>query len=541
MVKVSDAFKELALAAGREISCEIEVGDRLFRDENILGFEFTDVIHSEDMQFGTSCSNRFHFEVITDEYIPLSSVVRPYVLFEGCAERCPLGVFFISRRYRRKNRYSITCYDMMYRLDDDFRTELSFPCKAQELLQDICKTKEIATELTLDEDMICLNQPLQASFREVLGYLAGVDGRCAKFDRYGKLCFRELQKSGMRILRDNYFSLSLTQDPCEIRQIVMNTPQEQLSAGEGTKLTTYICDNPFATQESVNALYEKWKDFSYHGVELDMQGLPFIESGDVIEVQNDCDNGVFYGIVGEYELIYDGALSATLYSRSKNPIDEFEAGATEENQLEVLRDDMRVTSYSYVNQKALTVNDGLVLVARLDLLSSAQTSASFFAQLLPLCSNDCRLELQYRLNDTKTEPIVTADIDGGKRLPLCLFNYFPVIAQGYSSISLYARAVCGSAYFPKNSVTAVASGQCFSGTVTRSPNRTITDSVPTYDVSRGIASAFAEAFSTTVQTAPKTTVGDAVAPFELLRKISTGVISVALDSELDTPQTTTDE
>ena len=541
MVKVSDGFKQLALSAGREISCELEVGEKVFTDSDILSLEFTDVIHSEDMQFGTCCSNRLHFELITQEYIPLSSIIKPYILFEGSSERCPLGVFFISRRYRRKNRYSVTCYDMMYKLDDEFKSKLSFPCKAQELLSDICATKELETQALIDENLLCSSPPSQATFREVLGYLAGLDGRCAKFDRYGRLCFKELEKSGFRITRDNYFSLSLTQDPCEIRQVVMNTPSGEISAGKGTKLTTYICDNPFATQETVEAIYDKWKNFSYHGMELEMQGLPFIEAGDIIEVQNDNDNGVFSGIVSELELVYDGGLFGTLYSRSKNPIDEFEAATTEENQLEQLKKDMTVTYYSFTNQKPITVGSTLTLIAELDVLSSAMTSAAFFAQLLPLCSSDCRLTLEYRLNDISTQPVVTADIDGGKRLPLCLFNFFPVVAPGYSSVKLYAKAVSGTAYFPKDSVTAAVSGQCFSGTVSRSPNRTFYDSVPCFDVSRGISSHFGEIVSSETKTAPKTALGEAARYYEVERKISSVNISETLAFSCEAYEITTDE
>ena len=500
MVNVSSGFKELACAPGREISCEIEIGDNVFRDSEILSFEFNDVVHSEDMQFGTCCSNRFHFELITETYIPLSSVIKPFVRFEGSDERCPLGVFFISRRYRRKNRYSITCYDMMYRLDDKFESELTFPCTAQELLADICANKEIEAVALINEEISCRNTPAQATFREVLGYLAGLMGCCAKFDREGRLCFRALEKSDFRITRDNYFSLSLTQDPCEIRQITMNTAEGELTAGKGTKKTTYVCDNPFATQEIVDSLFEKWKDFSYHGMELDMQGLPFIEAGDVVEVQNDNDNGVFIGIVSELELCYDGALSATLYSRAKNPIDEFEAAITEEQQLAELKEDLTIGSYSYTNQRTIAVGTTPVLIAQINVIANKATSANFHAQLLPSCEEDCRLIIEYKLNDTLTSPVVIADIAGGKRLPICLFNYFPVIVQGFSSVRLYARTESGTAVFPNRAVTATVSGQHFASVViNRSPNRTIWEQVDVQTMERYIGSAFGETLRTSTQ------------------------------------------
>lgn len=477
MVNVSDGYKTLATAAGREIFCTIEAGDKTFTDSEIVGFELDDVVHSEEMAFGTTCSNRFHFELRTDEYIPLSSVIKPYIRFEGSAEACPLGVFYIAKRYRRRNRYSITCYDKMYQLDSSYETALAFPCSAQSVLDELCENLGITSEIDLSDE-VCDIQPAQKTCREVIGYLAGLTGACAKFDRYGNLCFKLLENCGFRITRDNYKSLSLTQDACTVEEITIETDDISYTAGDGSRLTNYVQYNPFGTQALANKLLEKWEGFSYHGMEIEMQGLPFLESGDSIEVQNDTDNGVFLGIISEIELTYDGSLWAKLTSKSKNPVDEYEDEASAETEAENIEKNLTFTHYSYMNSRAITARQELTKVIEIDVLALKATCASFNAQLVAQSSTDCTLTLEYRQDDAPITPVIYATLKAGEQRPLCLYNFLPVLDIGYNNLKLYARTNAGSVSFAPKSIVAAVSGQCLAAEIlTRSPNRTVYETV----------------------------------------------------------------
>ena len=423
MVSVSEKFKELATAAGREISCRITAGDVTFDDNEILNFRFQDVAHAEEMNFGETASNRFHVELITDKFIPLSAVIRPYVSFDGGKEECPLGVFYIAKRYRRRNRYAITCYDRMYRLDGDYETELEFPASTEEILGEICLKHELEARASLSGYMVAQAPAPGTTVREVIGYIAGLEGAAAKFDREGRLVFRYLDDCGHRLTRDNYKSLSLTQDPCEVRQITMNTDTESYSKGEGTLLTTYVQYNPFASQRAVDILYNRWKQFSYHGMEIEMQGLPFLEAGDRLEVQNDTDDGVFCGLIGEIDYEYDGGLWATLYSKSKNPIDDYEAPLNTEEELAKAEKDLSVVYYSYQSDREITVGTTPVCIMEIEAEARETTSALFFAQLQIMSEADCKLTLTAYFKGAELGIANRITLSEGENHPLCLHRF----------------------------------------------------------------------------------------------------------------------
>jgi len=118
MVNVSQSYLDKSLAPGRNVRCRIIADEEVYTDADIISFEFNDVVHPDDMTFGTSCANRFQFEIRSRHNIPLTAVIRPFIGFADSPdddgnniEECALGEFYITRRYRKRERYSVTCYD----------------------------------------------------------------------------------------------------------------------------------------------------------------------------------------------------------------------------------------------------------------------------------------------------------------------------------------------------------------------------------------------------------------------------------------------
>ncbi|MCL2694459.1 MAG: hypothetical protein FWE60_05085, partial [Oscillospiraceae bacterium] len=284
MVNVSQEYIQNSLKPGRRVKCEIKAGDITYTDTDIISFEYNDVVHPDDMTFGTSCANRFRFELWSRHIIPLSAVIRPYVYFvdesnpgdEKNEERCCLGEFYITRRYRKRERYSITCYDKMYRLDAKYKTHITFPCSTSEILADIAWQYDFEVGLRLAYDVV-ETLPRNATCREIIGYIAGLNGGFAKFSRDGVLLLKKLRIfNNVSLTRDRYNELSLKADPLEIRQIDFIAGDDAFTAGAGTKLSTYRQINPFANQTATDRVFHEWKGFSYHGMTVKMRGLPYL-------------------------------------------------------------------------------------------------------------------------------------------------------------------------------------------------------------------------------------------------------------------------
>lgn len=191
MYEVSTKFQILAESPGRHVYCKIVAGGKTYLDDKIVKFEFDDVVYPEHYTIGTASSSRFSFTVRYTDALQVHDMVKPYISFDN-KEWCPLGVFYVSRRYVRGFYASITCYDMMYSLNMEYVPSIEAPTTAAALFRDICSQHEI--ECVSGDWMIYQVKKLPKGYtvREVLGFIASIASSSVKFNREGKLWVRRL-------------------------------------------------------------------------------------------------------------------------------------------------------------------------------------------------------------------------------------------------------------------------------------------------------------------------------------------------------------
>ncbi len=322
MVKVSDKFIELSKSNGREVFCKIIAGNEVFLDDRIIEFDFDDVIHPNWYTIGSTCSNRFAFSVRYTGELEVHDEVRPFISFDG-EEWCPLGVFYVARRYVRGNYASIICYDKMYSLEMEYIPRITAPTDVMELLKDICENYGL--ELKHDIFRFDVTEiPLGVTVRDMLGYIAGVASGNVKFDREGKIDVRIYSEMNhFDISDENCIDYSRTMSPAKIEHIIVDTGKEIIEDGKGGELITLKVYNPLMTQNYLRNFIAKFSMMSFYGADIMMQGLPYLESGDHIFFRDPQKK--YYPIaVSEIEFHYDGAFTARLYSKIRTYTDAAE-------------------------------------------------------------------------------------------------------------------------------------------------------------------------------------------------------------------------
>lgn len=363
MVEVSENFRELAQKNGRRVYCKIEVGSaaairEVFLDDRIIEFDFDDVAHPDWFTLGTTCANRFYFVVKYDGELNARDRVSPFISFDN-EEWCPLGIFYVSRRYVRNGYASIVCYDKMYSLDTDYASSLPLPTDTIKIMEEICSQTGLICEnkgITLAVEKIP-----ECSVRDMIGYIAAVNRACAKLDRLGRLVFREYVDGDFVINEKNCMSIHRNMGRSVVTCLKAETENELLVSGEGAEISTLELYDPIMTQERLDSLYSLFKPYSFYGAEIEMQGMPFIEAGEHVRL---LEKGSLYDLVAsEIEYHYDGGLTARFYSKNKSYTD----AAPRTDDLEKLLTELRKsvgTMYSkHVNDKMIAVKSDPVIAA----------------------------------------------------------------------------------------------------------------------------------------------------------------------------------
>lgn len=465
MVEVSQKFKDLSRENGRHVYCRIEAGDEVFLDDRLLEFTFDDVTHPDWFTLGTTCANRFHFKARFSGELEVGAEVRPYISFDN-EEWCPLGIFYISRRYVRGDTISITAYDKMYSLDIEYRYDGILPVTSDVLLADVC-AKHGIEPLELGYGYKVEKLPSLCTARDMIGYIAGINRCCAKIDRYGRLVFKEcgtVDSDEMDYISlNNCIDVQRNMTKSVVTALTAETDDGILYAGSGAEISTIQIYNPLMTQEILDGIRALMKNFSFYGADIVMQGQPHLESGESIRIYG--GGGYFQVMISEIEYHYNGALTATLYSRNKTYVDAVAHMDDLEEMLKSLKLSNSVFTMKSENEELITLDTNPKIIADFTFETGDDGFAELHINTSVTLSDANRIIFEIYVNGT----------DSGRNLIHCpdthecplteLYHLAQKLKKGENRLYVTARTNINGAYIlPKAMSANLVVHGCSSGT-----------------------------------------------------------------------------
>lgn len=481
MVNVSDNFKNLAMQPGRTVYCKIIAGNQTFLDDKILEFDFDDVIHPDWFTLGTVCANRFAFSVKYEGEIAVNAQVKPFISFDN-EEWCPLGVFFVSRRYIRGNYASIICYDKMYSLDVEYTSSLSTPTTTAELLREICSNHGIVCE-NYGGSFEVTKIPTDCTVRDMIGYIAAMNRGSAKFDRNGALALKIVRSiEPFFIYTDNCMDLRRNLSQSQILRITADTGNGVLESGDGGELSSIELYNPLMTQEQLNTIRTMLKPFSFHGAEIEMQGMPFLESGELIQIA-EKRVGLYTISLSEIEYHYDGALTAKLYSKNRNYSDPTVHKNDLEAALEEIRASLGNVYKKQINEAALSLSTTEATAAEFEFETK---KADLFAQVdmnftVDGGGSNTLLATVY-VNGTKSRESVHT-VNGSSRELIHFYYLAENLPKGKNTITVTLKTASGQMTVQSGQLIATLVGKGMAGGQSVRDRHTVFDKIPKLSMS----------------------------------------------------------
>lgn len=218
-----------------------------------------------------------------------NGTVEPFLGYElagGTIEYCTLGIFYITA-VNTENDYvtvDIEAHDGMSRLMETYVPQVTLPCTVEDVLQDI-ESQYNLTLAAMTFPAITLDTLYNGTVKETVGWMAGLMGMNARFDRDGELAFsyyditapvmtidRELQyMQGVKRLAEDFTVLS----------ILSGSSTDPLTTGSGYGITSV---NPYMDQTRLDAIGQDIIGMSYSPLTADWRGNPALELGDVVSV-----------------------------------------------------------------------------------------------------------------------------------------------------------------------------------------------------------------------------------------------------------------
>jgi hypothetical protein len=334
---MSTAFNTLAEANARQILVKALFNGLTEIDgKNIIDETITEAVNaSGGLTMGNTISSKLTMN-LTLPKTPLlleGGYVQPSVGLFGTDTYCPLGKFYITEAISNDDfqvKFTITAYDGFSKTEKPYVPTIAMPNTAGNILRDIASQCGIELESSgptsamiedgavifdinpeVNEEGVLIFTSAPAvdgdgvlifsgevayptelidlydyTCRQYIGYIAGLMGKNARFNRNGKLEFVWYTDTGYTVPQNTQYMgglKRLTSSDFTVNSITSGSSENVITAGTGIGITF---DNPLMTQEILSNIFASVGVFSYTPANLKWRGNPAIEAGDIIMAED---------------------------------------------------------------------------------------------------------------------------------------------------------------------------------------------------------------------------------------------------------------
>lgn len=290
--------------------------------ETLNNFKFQNIINpNNEITIGNTCSSGVTFSI----YMPTTSLENKEItIFEGVKvgaeiKYIKLGIFTVTKQTSDGEYTSYEAYDRMYKADMPYFSDMAFPSTDKAILNEICGKLGISLATNIVTAHTISDKPQGYTYREIIGYMAMLQGCNAVINSDGNLELRWYKDSGYVLDGHKYYQQGVTFTTSKdfiIQKLTCNntksgsTEQSEITSGDGATGLSFA--NPFMTQAILDEVYKKIGGFTFRPLTVKFVGDYRLEVGDIITVNK---GGVDYKVpIMQITHECDGGLMDTVTS-----------------------------------------------------------------------------------------------------------------------------------------------------------------------------------------------------------------------------------
>lgn len=290
--------------------------------ETLNNFKFQNITNpNNEITIGNTCSSSVTFSI----YMPTISLENKEItIFEGVKvgaeiKYIKLGIFTVTKQTSDGEYTSYEAYDRMYKADMPYFSDMAFPSTDKAILNEICGKLGISLATNIATAHTINDKPQGYTYREIIGYMAMLQGCNAVINADGNLELRWYKDSGYVLDGHKYYQQGVTFTTSKdfiIQKLTCNNTKsgdkETSTITSGSGATGLSFANPFMTQAVLDEVYKKIGGFQFRPLTVKFVGDYRLEVGDIITVNK---GGVDYKVpIMQITHECDGGLMDTVTS-----------------------------------------------------------------------------------------------------------------------------------------------------------------------------------------------------------------------------------
>lgn len=284
--------------------------------ETLNNFKFQNMINpNNEITIGNTCASSVTFSI----YMPAISLENKEItIFEGVKvgaeiKYIKLGIFTVTRQTSDGEYTNYEAYDRMYKADMPYFSDMAFPNTDKAILTEICGKLGISLATNIATAHTINDKPQGYTYREIIGYMAMLQGCNAVINADGNLELRWYKDSGYVLDGHKYYQQGVTFTTSKdfiIQKLTCNNTKsgdkETSTITSGSGATGLSFANPFMTQAILDEVYKKIGGFTFRPLTVKFVGDYRLEVGDIItvnkggvdykvpimQIMHECDGGL---------------------------------------------------------------------------------------------------------------------------------------------------------------------------------------------------------------------------------------------------------
>lgn len=349
--------------------------------ETLNNFKFQNIINpNNEITIGNTCSSSVTFSI----YMPTISLENKEItIFEGVKvgteiKYIQLGIFTVTKQTSDGEYTSYEAYDRMYKADMPYFSDMTFPSTDKAILNEICSKLGISLATNIVTAHTISDKPQGYTYREIIGYMAMLQGSNAVINADGNLELRWYKDSGYVLDGHKYYQQGVTFTTSKdfiIQKLTCNntksgsTEQSEITSGDGATGLTFA--NPFMTQAILDEIYKKIGGFTFRPLTVKFVGDYRLEVGDIITVNK---GGVDYKVpIMQITHECDGGLMDTVTSIGQSDTENTSvASGPITKQMERYYADLILVNKALINK--LSVDEADIRYANIETLKAVNAN-----------------------------------------------------------------------------------------------------------------------------------------------------------------------
>lgn len=337
MYQASKKFGDAIAGSNRKFNTRLLENEKVLV-ESVKNFTITS--GAEEITIGSAVAS-YAQATIENKGIALSGKevsLEIGVEVDGEMEYIPMGLYTIQNPKIESNKVTFTAYDRLAsRCNGAYYSKLGYPVDAVDILAEISTMTGVAIDISTLQRGIQINQraiieegdyneeteesevittyvnPFDGyTYKETIGFIAGLFGKFAMCGRTGMIEFRWYQGIDYEIPSNIFYNdLQETEESFSIKRLICDNSDQTLSSGSGA--TGINMQNPVMTQSILDGVYNTVQGLVFTPAALRFIGDTRLDIGDIVTaVKND---GMKFTIpIISLITSYDGGLMQTIAS-----------------------------------------------------------------------------------------------------------------------------------------------------------------------------------------------------------------------------------